>query len=764
MRSLRAKGLLALALPTLSIVGILSVLLALGRGAQEREQRLETALAIEAAAAELLSLQVDAETGVRGYLVTGRTLFLGPADVAGGKIPGVLDRLDRLRQQQPGPEPAADLRVVVEQELAFLQELRAQGPEIAVDRTQFAELAADIKARTDVVRRQVTILRQHQDAVRRQAAARRSQERSRATRDAILVAAFGVIGGFGVSIVLVANTVRRVRHVEANARRLAAGERLVPGERLGSDELASMAVALEQAATLVQDQRQRLALALEVGRIVVWEVDSSGRMSSQGDRADQYGRTLESDLSTLRPEHAQLVRDGVTGVRHDGAPRDYEVQSVDGRWFSGRLMRSSETAVIAVSVDVTALRQAQEKLREVEGRRGRDDLAASERRGQYNALVIGSAGEGIAAIDARGLCTSANPAAARMLGYEVVELIGRDVHALVHHSYPDGSPYPPAECLMRRAATTGQAARVDSEVFWRRDGTRLPVAYAVSPLGQGGVMKGAVVTFTDISVRNDAEEEFERAAADLRQGIRDGAMVLHYQPKINLLTGECQAVEALVRWQREDRLVFPDDFISTAERGGVIDELTGWVVNAAAAQAAAWRAAGLELRVAVNLSALSLTDDHIIDVLCEAAASHRIPVELLEVEITESAAAENPAAVIAVLAKLAALKVRTAIDDFGTGFSSLSYLKHLPVSALKIDKSFVMNMTQDTRDQAIVASTVHMAHSLGMAVVAEGVETDVILRILRRATCDTGQGYHWSKPVPPEALEDWLRRHQSSSV
>jgi EAL domain-containing protein (putative c-di-GMP-specific phosphodiesterase class I) len=139
-------------------------------------------------------------------------------------------------------------------------------------------------------------------------------------------------------------------------------------------------------------------------------------------------------------------------------------------------------------------------------------------------------------------------------------------------------------------------------------------------------------------------------------------------------------------------------------------------------------------------------------------------VSQLEVEITESAAAENHETVINVLGRLAALNVRTAIDDFGTGFSSLTYLKHLPVTALKIDKSFIMNMPKDTRDQAIVASTVHLAHSLGMTVVAEGVETDHIARILRRVDCDTGQGYHWSRPVPPDALAHWVARHKPTGA
>jgi EAL domain-containing protein (putative c-di-GMP-specific phosphodiesterase class I) len=128
----------------------------------------------------------------------------------------------------------------------------------------------------------------------------------------------------------------------------------------------------------------------------------------------------------------------------------------------------------------------------------------------------------------------------------------------------------------------------------------------------------------------------------------------------------------------------------------------------------------------------------------------------LEVEITETVLAANADAAVTVLAELASLGVNSAIDDFGTGFSSLSYLKHLPVKGLKIDKSFVMNMPQDSRDQAIVAATVHMAHSLGMQAIAEGVENDLVLRMLRRAECDIGQGYLWMRPAPATTLARWL--------
>lgn len=755
--SLWVKGALITALPAVCLVGVLVGMFVVEAQAARQDAGVDQVVQVQNATSAVLQLIVDAETGVRGYVATNDLSFLEPEAQARRQLPAALDRLNLLLDKQVGHEPGgAELRRDTVTDLQQLDRLKRLVPVSAGNRPQVASLARQGKATTDAIRANISKLLRYESALESRRSRARTASIALANQLTLLAALVALTGGIGGSGLLMTGIVRRVRRMQGNAALLAAGQPLAAGTDRGTDELAALARALDEASSLIRDQRHRLELALDVGRINIWEVDRQGRMTMRGDRADEYGTTMEAGLATLRPEHAQQVREGVAGVRRDGQPRDYEVQSArDGRWFAGRLMRSSESDVIAVSVDVTALRRAQDDLREVEVRRGLDALAASEQRGRYNALVIGSAGEGIAAIDRSGRCTSANPVAAAMLGYEIADLVGQDLHELAHHSHPDGSPYDPAGCALRQTATTGQPARVDHDVFWRRDGTRLPVSYTASPLTDGGTVRGAVVTFADVSDRTQAAKELEQTAAALRGAIRTGQMVLHYQPKIDLLSGACQSVEALVRWQREDQLIYPDEFISVAESTDVIGELTDWVINTAAQQISTWNAAGLELRVAVNLSALSLTDDHIVTVLTGATNSRQVPISQLEVEITESAAAQNPEAVVAVLAKLATLNVRTAIDDFGTGFSSLSYLKHLPVSALKIDKSFVMNMPQDTRDQAIVASTIHMAHSLGMAVIAEGVENDLVLRILRRATCDTGQGYHWSRPVPAEQLGNW---------
>ena len=750
-RSLRLRGALVVALPSLALLVALTTLLLVVRQDRKLDEGVTQTVQVHNAADQILELAGEAESGVRGYLATGDKRLLQSTASARAALPAAVTALETLLDAQDGTEPGRDtIRPTVERALRRLQSLVDAGTSTAPD-------LGPERASMDSLRTQVGTLREHELQMERTRRDLRSDTNSAMARRSLVLGAVALLAGVGGSAVLMGRIVSRVRRLEHQAHKLAAGATLLPATDDGPDELGSLATALHEASSLIDDQRRRLQLALEVGRINVWEVDGVGRMHMQGDRADEYGATMEAGLATLRPAHAQLVRDAVAQVRATGEPRDYEVQSArDGRWFAGRIMQSSETDTIAVSVDVTALREAQEELRHSEVLRASEALAASEQRGRLNALVIGSAGEGIVALDTHGVCTSINPAAAAMLGYEVADLVGQDFHARCHHSHPDGTPYPPFACPLRRAATTGEAARVEHEVFWRADGTRLPVDYVASPLSDNGRLHGAVITFTDTSERRAVDAEQERQAARLRRGIDAGELLLHYQPKVDLMLGGCRSVEALVRWDRGSELVYPDAFIPAAERGGVIGRMTEWVLDAAAQQAATWRDAGRELRIAVNLSALSLATDEIVNVLVDAADRHAIPPALLEVELTESAAAANPDAVVAVLAQFAALGVRAALDDFGTGFSSLSYLKHLPLTALKIDKSFVMNMPQEPRDQAIVASTVHMAHSLGVRVVAEGVETEQVLQILRRAHCDLGQGYFWSRPVDAAELDRWF--------
>ncbi|MEQ6340773.1 MAG: EAL domain-containing protein [Gammaproteobacteria bacterium] len=244
---------------------------------------------------------------------------------------------------------------------------------------------------------------------------------------------------------------------------------------------------------------------------------------------------------------------------------------------------------------------------------------------------------------------------------------------------------------------------------------------------------------------------------DLRAAIDNGDLILFYQPKVNLATGKVVGVEALVRWRHPRHgLMFPDSFIPLAEQIGLINPLTYWVVGEALRQCRIWNEKGIMLSVAVNLSARNLLDIQLpfhIDALFSGACKQ---ANRLVLEITETAVMADTARALAALASLREMGVKLSIDDFGTGYSSLSYLKQLPVHELKIDKSFVLGMAVDDNDAVIVRSTIDLAHNIGLAVVAEGVEDKATYDLLTRLGCDVAQGYYISRPIPAEELERWL--------
>jgi EAL domain-containing protein (putative c-di-GMP-specific phosphodiesterase class I) len=245
---------------------------------------------------------------------------------------------------------------------------------------------------------------------------------------------------------------------------------------------------------------------------------------------------------------------------------------------------------------------------------------------------------------------------------------------------------------------------------------------------------------------------------DLRGALAHDELVVHYQPKIDPRTHKVVGVEALVRWAHPAHgLLYPDRFLPLAEQTGLMRQLTLIVLQTALQQGQAWRQAGLDLPVAVNLSVANLLDAHLARQVGELLAGLGLPARALELELTEDTLMADPVRSKQVLADLRALGLRLSVDDYGTGYSSLAYLQELAVDELKLDKSFVMRMTQDSGAAAIVRTTVDLAHSLGLTMVAEGVESEAALAELARLGCDVAQGYHISKPLPAEQLTGWLQ-------
>jgi diguanylate cyclase (GGDEF)-like protein len=245
---------------------------------------------------------------------------------------------------------------------------------------------------------------------------------------------------------------------------------------------------------------------------------------------------------------------------------------------------------------------------------------------------------------------------------------------------------------------------------------------------------------------------------DLRRGIEGGELELHYQPKVHILTQKVQSLEALVRWNhpRHGRIP-PGEFVPLAERAGSIILLTSWVLKTAHEQMRAWNAQGIDLDVSINLSAADLSDPELPELVRGRLRGAGVHANRLVLEITESAVMRETTRAVRMMEELRHDGVRFSIDDFGTGYSSLAQLKRLPVDEIKIDKSFVLDLNRHTDDAVIVRSTIELGHSLGVKVVAEGVETAESWELLRQMGCDMAQGFFISAPLPGREIAHWVR-------
>jgi diguanylate cyclase (GGDEF)-like protein len=294
---------------------------------------------------------------------------------------------------------------------------------------------------------------------------------------------------------------------------------------------------------------------------------------------------------------------------------------------------------------------------------------------------------------------------------------------------PTGAVEPDVDTMLQRADVAVRAARADGDSVRRY----------VPSMGQIFLRRFQLVT-------------------QFKQAIENGEVYLHYQPKVALPSRQILGVEALVRWRHpEFGQLAPDEFVPAVEATGLIGALTTFVTERSLTKVRKWLDRGIRMSVAVNLSVRNLEDEDFPDWVADALARHNVPAELLTYELTESGVMSDPERALPVLRRLHALGVVLAVDDFGTGYSSLAYLRQLPVDEVKIDKSFVLGMGSDLGDLAVVRSIVELGHSLGLTVVAEGVEEDAARDQLVEMGCHVAQGYLISRPLSEERLEAWLQ-------
>jgi PAS domain S-box-containing protein len=452
------------------------------------------------------------------------------------------------------------------------------------------------------------------------------------------------------------------------------------------------------------NQGARRALGWEpaeaIGRPVAELTTIAGRLDSVADVLDEIHRERqwEGELEISR-------RDGTT---FPGYVRAALFHDPDG----------TLAGMVGVCVDISAQVETERRLR-----------AASD----YQRAITDNMGEGLYTLDVEGRLMYLNRAGEELLGWRSSELEGQVMH----------------EVTQRRHPSDGTAVRCDEDVFVRRDGTELPVEVSAAPFETADGVRGTVVVFKDITERKERERELERQLEGiswigrLRAALAEGRFELHAQPIVDLATGATVQHELLIRMRDEDgTLLAPCEFLPTAERFGLIGEIDQWVARQGIGHAADGHP------VELNLSAHSLCNPDLLNVISAELRRTGADPELLAFEITETALVQDAAAAEWFIARLRALGCRVALDDFGTGYGGFTYIKRLPIDDLKIDIEFVRDLTESAASQEVVRAVVSLARGFGQRTVAEGVENAETMDLLRELGVDCAQGFAIARPAP----------------
>ncbi|MEP6641360.1 MAG: EAL domain-containing protein, partial [Gaiellales bacterium] len=367
--------------------------------------------------------------------------------------------------------------------------------------------------------------------------------------------------------------------------------------------------------------------------------------------------------------------------------------------------------------------------------------------------ILQSVADGLYVADCNGVLTFINAAGVQLLGYDSAdELVGRGPHATFHHTHPDGTTYSFDDCPLTQVHSGGHPVHVDEDGFWRKDGTAMPVSYSSAPvmLRDG---RGSVVAFRDITEQKARELQIRRELEALswvgriRDALDEHRYVLYAQPIVSVATGETIHHELLVRMvSPAGEVIAPGAFLPVAEAHGLIREIDREVFEMAMVYAAAGH------RVGVNLSADSLSEPGLFRYVEEQLAITGVDPRLIVFEVTETALIHNEGVAQVFIENVRRLDCGVALDDFGTGYGSFRYLKHLPVSLLKIDQEFVQDLDGEASEinRHVIAAIVTLARGMGQKTVAEGVETESTLQIIRELGVDYAQGYHFARPAPAD--------------
>jgi PAS domain S-box-containing protein len=457
--------------------------------------------------------------------------------------------------------------------------------------------------------------------------------------------------------------------------------------------------------------------------------------------------TILPPESVLPAEEARanlaLQRDG----RSDG---EYTVRRRDGSTFPAHVrsqlisdLDGHVTGAANVAMDITERKESERAL-------------VSAR--NYLRAVTDSMGEGLFTLDSDGCASYMNQVALDLLGWSWEELRGRAVHPILHALRLDGSPMPIEECPMFHAGRDGKLVRVESDMFICHDGSRLPVAYTVSPFATVDGIEGCAVVFEDITERRATAKRVERDLEKLawleriQEALTEDRFVLYSQPIIDLQTGEIVQRELLIRMRdasapgHPSRLIAPGEFLPVAEEFGLITEIDRWVIDRGIEIAATG------LAVQLNVSGRSISGPGLVDHIQNAIQRTGADPNQIVFEITETALVSDEPAARVLVESLHALGCKVALDDFGTGYGGFTYVKHLPVDFLKIDIEFVRDVRTNSASRHVIQSIVSLSAGFGLKTVGEGVEDQASLNLLRELGVDYAQGFHIGRPAPLDTM------------
>ncbi len=803
------KGLILVSVPLVFLfVFVLFVTQLTRRNEQAEANTLQTEEIINTAETISAGL-LQAESSIRGYVISGNPAFEAGFQAPRHEVPELLAKLQDLTKDNPAQSTRVKyLNTKASDMLALQDELeqlvrdgkRARAISL-IDSGKGLKLMNEIQAtKQEFLTEEERLQRERRQTARDSAQRLNWLLLAGSSIDLFLAVALAALFSTGIS--------RRIKALTENAKALAKGDKLA--ERMeGTDEIAHLDDVFHEMAEALEEAAKKERAIFENAIDLICTVDREGKflrvspscLRILGYRQDEMvGRGYTDFLIPEEHEksaHAdQELMSGKALTDFENRYRRKDGSIVDMLWSAW--WSESDQAVFAMARDITERKRAEHYLAYYDSLTGLPNralfedrlppaLSLAERNGRSMAVLFldldrfktindtlgHTAGDHLlrAIADRLKSCVRASDMVARFSSNGFALLLNHvtrtdDTARIVRRT--EHSVVETAQSILSALKTpfnfSGQELYVTASIgvaIFPSDGNDAETVLknAGAALSRVKDQGGNSYQFYAADMNAKALEQLT-IESGMRRALEREEFILHYQPQVDIATNRILAVEALIRWQHSELgFVSPAEFIPLAENNGMIIPIGEWTLRRACAQAQAWHREGFPVRMSVNLSARQFEQIDLLPMIDRVLKETAFDPRYLEFEITESAVMRNPDRAIEIMERLKQMEIQIAIDDFGSGYSSLSYLKRFPIDRLKIDQSFVREATSDSTDAAIIMAIVALAQNLKLKVIAEGVETEEQLRLLRLLRCDEIQGYLFSKPLPPDALSPLFMQH-----